>query len=114
MLTALSPILVVTRFARETGDVSTLSRNDIKLLALAYTLEVAAHGSAHLTTHAAQVQNTTSAREPVHKSTKQYLFDCIHHTASQIDPSIYSWCWVLLKFLARHSKSPCHLQQPRY
>lgn len=43
----------MTRFARETGDIAALSTTDIKLLALAHTLEVAAHGTAHLATHAA-------------------------------------------------------------
>lgn len=62
VLTAASAALIwnhvahaVTRFARETGDVSTLSANDVKLLALAHTLEVTAHGAAHLAAHAAQV-----------------------------------------------------------
>eukprot|EP00775_Hariotina_reticulata_P013406 gene13406-13534_t len=44
----------LTRFARETGDVSALSSNDIKLLALAHTLEVAAYGSQHLHAHPSQ------------------------------------------------------------
>ncbi|KAF8065842.1 NOB1 [Scenedesmus sp. PABB004] len=44
----------VTRFARETGDVAVLSATDLKLLALAHTLEVAAHGGGHLAAHAAQ------------------------------------------------------------
>ena len=38
----------VTRFARETGDIHALSTVDVKLLALAHTLEVAAHGGGHL------------------------------------------------------------------
>lgn len=45
----------VTRFARATGDVAALSSVDIKLLALVHTLEVAAHGSAHLASHPNQV-----------------------------------------------------------
>lgn len=49
-------VVAVTRFARETGDVAALSSIDIKLLALAHTLEVAAHGSAHLAAHASQVR----------------------------------------------------------
>lgn len=45
----------VTRFARATGDVAALSSVDIKLLALVHTLEVAAHGSDHLSTAPNQV-----------------------------------------------------------
>lgn len=48
-------LLAVTRFARETGDIAALSSIDIKLLALAHTLEAAAHGTEHLAAHAAQV-----------------------------------------------------------
>lgn len=36
------------RFARDTGELHSLSKVDIKLLALAHTLEVAARGSDHL------------------------------------------------------------------
>jgi rRNA maturation endonuclease Nob1 len=50
----------VTRFARETGDIAALSSVDIKLLALAHTLEVAAHGSQHLAAHASQVGSTAA------------------------------------------------------
>jgi hypothetical protein len=38
----------VTRFARATGDMHSLSAVDLRLMALARTLEVAAHGDAHL------------------------------------------------------------------
>lgn len=38
----------VTRFARVSGDLHSLSAVDIRLIALAWTLEVAAYGSAHL------------------------------------------------------------------
>ena len=38
----------VTRFARATGDLHSLSTVDLRLMALARTLEVAAHGDAHL------------------------------------------------------------------
>ena len=44
------------RFARETGDLHALSSADVKLLALAHTLEVATHGSAHLREHPIQVR----------------------------------------------------------
>jgi rRNA maturation endonuclease Nob1 len=47
--------LAVTRFARETGDIHALSAVDLKLLALAHTLEVAAHGPGHLKEHPNQV-----------------------------------------------------------
>ncbi|KAF6254528.1 hypothetical protein COO60DRAFT_1627844 [Scenedesmus sp. NREL 46B-D3] len=40
-------VTAVTRFARETGDIAVLSSVDLKLLALAHTLEVAAHGTDH-------------------------------------------------------------------
>lgn len=36
------------RFARDTGELNSLSKVDIKLLALVHTLEVAARGSDHL------------------------------------------------------------------
>ncbi len=38
----------VTRFARATGDLHSLSTVDLRLMALARTLEVAAHGDSHL------------------------------------------------------------------
>lgn len=38
----------VTRFARATGDLHSLSVVDLRLMALARTLEVAAHGDSHL------------------------------------------------------------------
>jgi RNA-binding protein NOB1 len=44
----------VTAFARATGDIHALSKTDLKLLALVHTLEVAAHGSAHIRTSPAQ------------------------------------------------------------
>ncbi|KAG2501826.1 hypothetical protein HYH03_000325 [Edaphochlamys debaryana] len=46
----------VQRFARETGDIHSLSTVDLKLLALAHHLEVAAHGSGHLREHPVQVR----------------------------------------------------------
>lgn len=41
-------IKAVMRFAQATGDAHSLSRADIRLIALTRTLEVARHGSAHL------------------------------------------------------------------
>ncbi|KAJ1277519.1 hypothetical protein BS78_04G010500 [Paspalum vaginatum] len=41
----------VTRFARETGDIQTLSDVDIKIIALAYMLEAEIHGTSHLREH---------------------------------------------------------------
>ncbi|GAB4823751.1 hypothetical protein N2152v2_010797 [Parachlorella kessleri] len=41
-------VKAVLRFARATGDVHALSAVDVRLLALAHTLEVAYYGSAHL------------------------------------------------------------------
>lgn len=38
----------VVRFARATGDIHALSAADVRLIALAHGLEVAAHGSGHL------------------------------------------------------------------
>lgn len=46
----------VTMFARETGDIHALSSADIKLLALAHSLEVAAHGNGHLRERPEQVR----------------------------------------------------------
>jgi len=40
--------------------VAALSSNDLKLLALAHTLEVAAHGSQHLHAHPSQVSTSGS------------------------------------------------------
>ena len=37
-------------FAKQTGELHSLSRVDLSLIALAYTLEVAARGAAHLRT----------------------------------------------------------------
>lgn len=52
----------VVQFARETGDLQSLSEVDLKLLALTYMLEEQAHGSAHLRTrppplHVTQVRH---------------------------------------------------------
>ncbi len=41
-------VRAVTRFARATGDLHSLSTVDLRLMALARTLEVAAHGDSHL------------------------------------------------------------------
>lgn len=41
----------VTKFARETGDIQTLSDVDIKIIALAYMLEAEIHGTNHLREH---------------------------------------------------------------
>ncbi|GIL95464.1 hypothetical protein Vretimale_1488, partial [Volvox reticuliferus] len=49
-------IKAVQRFARETGDIHSLSAVDLKLLALAHTLEVAVHGTSHLREHPVQVR----------------------------------------------------------
>ncbi|KAG2448975.1 hypothetical protein HYH02_005729 [Chlamydomonas schloesseri] len=46
----------VQRFARETGDIHSLSTVDVKLLALAHSLEVAANGQANLRGHPVQVR----------------------------------------------------------
>jgi RNA-binding protein NOB1 len=41
----------VTKFARETGDIQTLSDVDVKIIALAYMLEAEIHGTSHLREH---------------------------------------------------------------
>ncbi|MEW5299917.1 MAG: hypothetical protein WDW36_002887 [Sanguina aurantia] len=41
-------VKAVLRFARATGDLQTLSSADIKLVALAHSLELAAHGAVHI------------------------------------------------------------------
>jgi RNA-binding protein NOB1 len=46
-----SLLLAVTKFARETGDIQTLSDVDIKIIALAYMLEAEIHGTSHLREH---------------------------------------------------------------
>ncbi|GIL43838.1 hypothetical protein Vafri_1437 [Volvox africanus] len=61
-------IKAVQRFARETGDIHSLSAVDLKLLALAHTLEVAVHGTLHLREHPVQVR--TFAK---HKSRRRAL-----------------------------------------
>ncbi|GBG90588.1 hypothetical protein CBR_g50931 [Chara braunii] len=55
----------VMRFARLTGDLHSLSATDVKLIALAHTLEVESHGAEHLhkTPPTVQVQ-TSRARIP--------------------------------------------------
>ncbi len=40
--------VAVVQFARATGDLQALSEVDLKLIALAYTLETQAHGTSHL------------------------------------------------------------------
>jgi hypothetical protein len=49
-------VYAVQRFARETGDIHSLSTVDVKLVALAHTLEVAAYGDKHLREHPVQVR----------------------------------------------------------
>jgi RNA-binding protein NOB1 len=44
-------LLAVTKFARETGDIQTLSDVDINIIALAYMLEAEIHGTSHLREH---------------------------------------------------------------
>lgn len=41
-------VKAVLKFARATGDIHSLSRADVRLIALAYTLECKAHGAGHL------------------------------------------------------------------
>lgn len=48
--------MTVLNFARLTGDIHVLSAVDLKLLALAHTLEVAEHGSSHLRERPVQVR----------------------------------------------------------
>lgn len=55
-------LLAVQRFARETGDIHSLSAVDLKLLALTHTLEQAAHGSANLREHPVQVSGPLHGR----------------------------------------------------
>jgi len=50
-LTCVSLLPAVTKFARETGDIQTLSDVDIKIIALAYMLEAEIHGTSHLREH---------------------------------------------------------------
>lgn len=45
----------VSKFAQATGDLHSLSLADLKLLALSYSLEKAAHGDEHLRKHPQQV-----------------------------------------------------------
>lgn len=49
-------------FARLTGDIHVLSAVDLKLLALAHTLEVAAYGSSHLRERPVQVWRVQEGR----------------------------------------------------
>jgi RNA-binding protein NOB1 len=44
-------LLAVTKFAKETGDLQTLSDVDIKVIALAYMLEAEVYGTGHLREH---------------------------------------------------------------
>lgn len=55
-------IKAVMRFAQATGDAHSLSRADIRLIALTRTLEVARHGSAHLKTQPPPL--VSSSRRP--------------------------------------------------
>lgn len=59
----------VTKFARETGDIQTLSDVDIKIIALAYMLEAEIHGTSHLREHPpplreVNVRNLSEAQLP--------------------------------------------------
>jgi hypothetical protein len=56
----------VTKFARATGDIAALSATDVRLMALAHTLEVAAHGAAHLLAHPNQVRRGGCAGAGLH------------------------------------------------
>ena len=48
-------IRLIARIAKQTGDVASLSAADIRLLALAHTLEVQKHGNSHLRSDMAEV-----------------------------------------------------------
>lgn len=61
------------RFARETGDIHSLSTVDVKLLALAHSLEVAANGQANLREHPVQVRVCVRV---CLASTRPFLFQC--------------------------------------
>ena len=52
--------MAVVRFSRATGDLQSLSEVDLKLIALAYTLESQVHGTSHLRTKPPPLQVTTS------------------------------------------------------
>ncbi|GAV57932.1 NOB1_Zn_bind domain-containing protein [Cephalotus follicularis] len=54
----------VTRFARATGDLQTLSYVDLKLIALTYTLEAQIHGTSHLRDIPPPVQTVNVKRLP--------------------------------------------------
>ncbi|XP_004503766.1 RNA-binding NOB1-like protein [Cicer arietinum] len=54
----------VVKFARVTGDLQTLSDVDIKLIALAYTLEAQIHGTKHLKDSPPPVQTVNVKRLP--------------------------------------------------
>ncbi|GAX82336.1 hypothetical protein CEUSTIGMA_g9765.t1 [Chlamydomonas eustigma] len=56
-------LMAVLKFAKETGDIHALSSADMKLLALAHTLEVATYGSAHMREHPVQPKVRTRSRK---------------------------------------------------
>jgi hypothetical protein len=63
--------IAVIRFARETGDIHVLSKVDIKLLALAHTLELIAHGSSHIQEHPGKVGTMKAVQDLVLKLQEQ-------------------------------------------
>lgn len=70
-------LLVVLRFARETGDVHSLSTNDMKLLALALTLEQRQHGDKHVREHPVQVCAAHAACAAVRAMRASQMQTCI-------------------------------------
>lgn len=62
-------LFLVVKFARETGDLQTLSDVDLKLIALSYMLETQIHGTSHLRDsppplHVVNVRNLPEAQMP--------------------------------------------------
>ncbi len=64
--------VAVVQFARATGDLQALSEVDLKLIALAYTLEAQAHGTSHLRSKPPPLQVYFSLHRILPKCTTLY------------------------------------------
>ena len=79
----------VNEFTKKTGDFCVLSAADVKVLALAYEMEVETHGSDHLRTEPLQRVTNTQVTVPVKELTEEQSMQKL---------KIFIDNWILLKF----------------
>lgn len=87
----------MVNFSKKTGDYASLSKTDLKVLALAYMLEKERNGVAHLKTEPKQVRvEVTSEREKLRVRTEAGISDFIFYELSFIQfifsPSLIKFC----------------------